>query len=168
MALFGYIIGSRHLLGPRPPPTDRSSPDLSLYGGKTAIAVARCPYTLEKEPETLFTRSRTPHYSKPITRATRLQNGKPATLLDSSPAHLPFGGGTVAIEGCTRRHAPARLRPLSPRASTQQHLQGTRGHAPGTHPCHASPLCVATSAGKKNLGRRNGLLYSPNSSSRHL
>ena len=87
-----------------------------------------------------------PHGLKPRTRASKLQNGRLASISDSSPADLPFGGGTASIGGCTRLHAPVRLWPPSPHASMQKHVRGTRGHAPGTRPCHVSPHCAAVSA----------------------
>uniref|UniRef100_A0A2N9FXX5 Uncharacterized protein n=1 Tax=Fagus sylvatica TaxID=28930 RepID=A0A2N9FXX5_FAGSY len=48
---------SKHLLGSRPPPTDRSSSDLSLYGGKNSNGEDTRSHALEKKPATLFTRS---------------------------------------------------------------------------------------------------------------
>jgi hypothetical protein len=47
-----------------------------------------------------------PHGLKPRTRASRLQNSRKAAISDSSPADLPFGGGTASIGGSTRLHAP--------------------------------------------------------------
>jgi hypothetical protein len=175
---------SRHQLRPRPPPTDRSSPDLLLYGGKTSIGETTRLYAPEKMPATMFTHLVPPHLSKPRTGTSQLRFKKLAPRLDSSEDDLPFGGGNASIGCRTRPHAPVRLWPPSPRASMQKHVRGTRGHASSTRPCQVSPCCatasalIATSARhvaeekkkkkSKNLVRQNGAFYSPNSSSRPL
>uniref|UniRef100_A0A2N9H1J9 Uncharacterized protein n=1 Tax=Fagus sylvatica TaxID=28930 RepID=A0A2N9H1J9_FAGSY len=97
---------SRHLLRPRPPPTDRSSPDLLLYGGKKSNGEDTRSHALEKKPATLFTRLVPPHLLKLRTGASQLRFKKMAPLLDSLEDDLPFGGGNASIGGSTRLHAP--------------------------------------------------------------
>uniref|UniRef100_A0A2N9HXN7 Uncharacterized protein n=1 Tax=Fagus sylvatica TaxID=28930 RepID=A0A2N9HXN7_FAGSY len=82
------IVVSRHLLGPRPPPTYRSSLALSIYGGKTSIGEITCLHAPEKVPVTMFTRPASPHLSKPRSRASELRFEKFAPPRYSSSTDL--------------------------------------------------------------------------------
>uniref|UniRef100_A0A2N9G3Z5 Uncharacterized protein n=1 Tax=Fagus sylvatica TaxID=28930 RepID=A0A2N9G3Z5_FAGSY len=109
----------------RPPPTDRSSPDLSLYGGKTAIRGG----TRRHVP------MGTPALHSRAAAACKLNNGvfrapiqKAALPSEFSPADLSFGIGIAAIRVFTRLHASSRLRRNSLRASTRGHATACVRH----------------------------------------
>ena len=80
---------------------DRSSSDLLLYGKKTPSEKQRAPMRQRRNWRRCSRAPAPQHGSKPRTRASRLQNGRPAAISDSSLADLPFGGGIASIGGRT-------------------------------------------------------------------
>uniref|UniRef100_A0A2N9HE60 Uncharacterized protein n=1 Tax=Fagus sylvatica TaxID=28930 RepID=A0A2N9HE60_FAGSY len=116
---------TRHLLRSRPPPTDRSSPDLSLYGGKTAI----------RGGTRLHAPIGTPALCSRVAAACKLNNGvfrapiqKAAPPSEFSPADLSFGIGISAIGVFTCLHVPSKLQRNSLRASTHGHAAACVRH----------------------------------------
>jgi hypothetical protein len=104
---------------------DRSSPDLSLYGGKTAI---RGGTRLHAPMGTLALRSRAAAACKLNNGVFRAPIQKAAPTSEFSPADLSFGVGIAAIGVFTRLHAPSRLRQNFPRASTREHAAACVRH----------------------------------------
>ena len=142
---------SRHLLGPRPPPTERSSPRISLYGGKTSIEEITRLHTPEKVSETMFTRSSAVASFEAHNGASQLRFKKLAPRPDSSEDDLPFGCGNASIGGRTRLHALVRLRQLPSHASTHP----ARVHTCLAHACmrpaHAGTTCLSTDLPHQHL-----------------
>ena len=116
---------SRHLLRSRPPPMDRSSPDLSLYGGKTAI---RGGTRLHVPMGTLALRSRAAAACKLNNGVFRAPIQKAAPSSEFSSADLSFGVGIAAIRVFTRLYAPSRLWRNILRASTRRHAAACVRH----------------------------------------
>uniref|UniRef100_A0A2N9I918 Uncharacterized protein n=1 Tax=Fagus sylvatica TaxID=28930 RepID=A0A2N9I918_FAGSY len=183
----GLIYKSLNLLGPRPPPTDRLSSDLSLYGGKYSNVEVTRLHAPEKKPATLFTRSSAAALFE--AENTSFQSPKRQTdnhfglLFDRftiwrwnrlhRSLHAPPCAGKAPATCFTRAHAPNTC-PRVP--GTRLHATGTRQRQVSLHGFARSALNLQSSchvAGKKKkkkkkLVRRNGAFYGPNSSSRPL
>ncbi len=141
---------SRNLLGPRPPPTDRLSSDLSLYGGKNSNAEVTRLHAPEKKPATLFTRSSAAALFE--AENTSFQSPKRQTdnhfgLLSDRftiwrwnrlhrSLHAPPCAGKAPATCFTRAHAP----------NTCPRVPGTRLHATGTRQRQVSLHGFARSA----------------------
>ena len=113
---------SKRLLGQKPPLTERSSPDLPFYGGKTSIELVTCLHAPEKVSATMLMRSPPPHLLKPRSKAFR------APIQDTGTIFRLLGGRFIVC--CWNHHhriihAPAILRPLLPRAQHVSMLLGT-------------------------------------------
>jgi hypothetical protein len=121
---------------------DRSSPYLSLYGGKTSIEEITRLHAPEKVSETMFTRSS-------ATASFEAQNGGfPAPIQETGTTSELLGGRSTILRW-KRLHRRLHVPPCAGEApatfSTSQHVRSTHGHASGTRPCHVSPLCAAAS-----------------------
>uniref|UniRef100_A0A2N9IYD9 Uncharacterized protein n=1 Tax=Fagus sylvatica TaxID=28930 RepID=A0A2N9IYD9_FAGSY len=135
----------RHLLRSRPPPTDRSSPDLSLYGGKIVIGGGTRLHMSMGTLASLFTCCRglqTPELSLPSSNSIQ----KAAPPSEFSPADLPFGIGIAAIGVFTRLHVPSRLLRNSLIPATYGHAAACAAHATTLllpRLSHVSPRCAS-------------------------
>ena len=141
---------SRNLLGPRPPPTDRSSSDLSLYGGKNSNAEVTCLHVPEKKPAMLFTRSSTAaRFEDQNTsfQAPKRHTGSHFRLLSSRSTiwrwnrlhrslHAPPRAGKAPATCFMRAHTP----------NTCPRVPGTRLHETDTRQCQVSLHGFARSA----------------------
>uniref|UniRef100_A0A2N9FGM6 Uncharacterized protein n=1 Tax=Fagus sylvatica TaxID=28930 RepID=A0A2N9FGM6_FAGSY len=116
---------SRNPLGPRPPPTDRSSSDLSLFGGKNSIGEVTRSHALKKKLATLFTRSSAATLFE--AQNTSCQAPKQQT---SSPFGLLTGRSTVWRWNCHHRrlHTPPRAGEALATFSTSQHAAACARH----------------------------------------
>jgi hypothetical protein len=132
---------SKHLLGSRPPPTDRSSSDLSLYGGKNSNGEDMRSHALEKKPATLFTRS---------SAAARFeaQNTSFQAPKRHNGSHFGLLSGRSTIWRWNRLHlrlhAPPRAGNAPPASPTRKHVSACARHTP-MHGWHTpSATCLST------------------------